>query len=511
MSEVGHTERDQSRKDFFISYNHNDEAWAEWIAYVLEKEKFTVTIQAWDFLPGSNFVVEMQKAASQCDRTIAVLSPDYLASMFTQAEWAVAFSVDPSGSKRKLIPVRVRMCEPPGLLRTIVYCDLLGLAEEVASAAVLRAVKGGRSQRTKAIFPAEAVPAIPLRPPHEASADSTGYPGVAAEMPDSAGSPIVKAAVDLLGLIRTTRTTFEAQARLRDSLVHSVAERLVLHPRGINYEDFLAKYADKLVPKEARTFQLIREFTKSILLDYNHKALAIINDNPKLEKHIPGVSELRSHLTLWLSKYHAIFDNNPSIALIYVGVDEGVPYPEKVERETWNYLKQTGTVNELLGSEQPPDPEFTERHSDSSNWSLSQLWRWEANELAIIKSQLASLDEKDVPEEIDIRFAELLSEALPPFVTIEKHAPAAEIIEAVHQILLVAGPQVGQHAFGLIEKANIALKNFGLFWQFKALLPLLPRLAMFNLSLDSPTNLNDLWSQAKRTLMDWADGHVRAR
>ena len=116
-----------------------------------------------------------------------------------------------------------------------------------------------------------------------------------------------------------------------------------------------------------------------------------------------------------------------------------------------------------------------------------------------------------MPEEIDIRFGKLLSEALPPFVPIEKHAPAAEIIEAVNQILLAAGPQVGQQAFGLIEKADTALKAPSLFWQFKALLPLLPGLATFNLSLGSPTNLNDLWSQARRTLMEWADGYVRAR
>jgi hypothetical protein len=361
-------------------------------------------------------------------------------------------------------------------------------------------VKGGRLQRAKAIFP-----------PHEASADSASYPGVAAEMPDTAGSPLVKAVVDLLSLIRTTRTTFEAQARLRDSLVRSVAERLVLDPRGINYEDFLAKYADKLIPKEARTFQVITEFTKSILRDYNHKALALINGNPQLEKHIPSVSELRSHLTLWLSKYDAIFDDNPGIALLYVGVDEGVPYPEKLEWETWSYLKQTGKVNELLGSEQPPELEFTERHSDSSEWFLFQLRRWEANELAIIKSQLASLDEKDVPEEIDIRVGEFLSEVLFPGAPIEEHAPAAEIIEAVNQILLAARHQVGQQAFGLIEEADTALKAPGLFWQFKALLPLLPRLATFNLSLGSPTNLNDLWSQARRTLMEWVDWFVRAR
>ena len=29
-------------------------------------------IQAWDFLPGGNFVVEMQKATVECERTIAV-------------------------------------------------------------------------------------------------------------------------------------------------------------------------------------------------------------------------------------------------------------------------------------------------------------------------------------------------------------------------------------------------------------------------------------------------------
>jgi hypothetical protein len=50
-------------KDFFISYNSADLAWAEWIAWQLEAAGFTTIVQAWDFRPGSNFVVEMQKAA----------------------------------------------------------------------------------------------------------------------------------------------------------------------------------------------------------------------------------------------------------------------------------------------------------------------------------------------------------------------------------------------------------------------------------------------------------------
>ena len=94
-------EPSETRKDFFISYNKADKAWAEWIAWQLEEEadeKYSVILQAWDFLAGSNFVVEMDKAASVAERTIAVLSPQFLSSRFTQPEWAAAFRRDPTGA-----------------------------------------------------------------------------------------------------------------------------------------------------------------------------------------------------------------------------------------------------------------------------------------------------------------------------------------------------------------------------------------------------------------------------
>lgn len=62
-------------KDFFISYTSVDKAWATWIAFILETDGHTVTIQEWDFRPGSNFAVEMDNALKQCPRMIAVLSP----------------------------------------------------------------------------------------------------------------------------------------------------------------------------------------------------------------------------------------------------------------------------------------------------------------------------------------------------------------------------------------------------------------------------------------------------
>ena len=114
---------------FFISYSHADKAWAEWIAWQLEAAGQSTVIQAWDFRPGKNFVLEMQRAVMETDCTIAVLSPSYPEAKFPQPEWAAAFSQDPQGKKRKLVPVRVRDCETEGLLEQIVDVDLVGVTD----------------------------------------------------------------------------------------------------------------------------------------------------------------------------------------------------------------------------------------------------------------------------------------------------------------------------------------------------------------------------------------------
>src|SRR5215468_7914028 len=104
-------------KDFFISYNSGDRSWAEWIAWQLEEAGYTTVLQAWDFRPGGNWALDMQQADVHARRTLAVLSPDFLTSAFTQPEWAAAFAQDPTGEKGVLVPVRVRTCNPEGLLR----------------------------------------------------------------------------------------------------------------------------------------------------------------------------------------------------------------------------------------------------------------------------------------------------------------------------------------------------------------------------------------------------------
>jgi len=162
-------------KDFFVSYTARDKPWAEWIAWQLERAGYSTAIQAWDFLPGSNFVVEMDKAAAGSERTLAVLSPDYLQSAFGKAEWAAAFADDPTGEKRKLIPVQVRETKLSGLLKPIVHIDLVGLDEAVARERLLSGLAPGRGPATPPPFPVDRRPAFPgpVAPPSEAEAAAT--------------------------------------------------------------------------------------------------------------------------------------------------------------------------------------------------------------------------------------------------------------------------------------------------------------------------------------------------
>src|SRR4029077_22704 len=57
---VGIGEGERAGWDFFVSYTEADRAWAEWIAWVLEADGYRVLVQAWDFVPGSNWVQGMQ-------------------------------------------------------------------------------------------------------------------------------------------------------------------------------------------------------------------------------------------------------------------------------------------------------------------------------------------------------------------------------------------------------------------------------------------------------------------
>ncbi|WP_232425165.1 nSTAND1 domain-containing NTPase [Pseudofrankia inefficax] len=152
--------------DFFVSYAHGDEAWAEWISWQLEEAGYRVVVQAWDFLAGTHFVHEMHRAAMSAARTLAVVSAAYLTSAFSEAQWQAAWMFDPSGRERRLVPVRVEDCPLPGLLGQLVSVDVFGRSRQTAREQLLAAVA---SERAKPDQP-------PRFPGQQAAAGAPGSP-----------------------------------------------------------------------------------------------------------------------------------------------------------------------------------------------------------------------------------------------------------------------------------------------------------------------------------------------
>ncbi|GAB2964999.1 FxSxx-COOH system tetratricopeptide repeat protein [Saccharothrix stipae] len=139
--------------DFFVSYTSADRAWAEWIAWELERDGYRVLVQAWDFVPGGSWVDRMHTAVQGAERTIAVLSTAYLSSAYGRAEWQAAWRDDPLGEGRKLLVLRVEDCERPGLLGSVTSEDLFGLSETAAEQRLRQAVRGALTGRAKPAAP----------------------------------------------------------------------------------------------------------------------------------------------------------------------------------------------------------------------------------------------------------------------------------------------------------------------------------------------------------------------
>src|SRR5260370_10782555 len=176
MTDTGEPRRVDSapepRWDFFISYTQTDRNWAEWVAWTLEEAGHQVLIETWDFVPGSNWQVGMQQAVARSERTIALLSPAYLRSVFGQQEWQSAQAADPRGFARKLVPIRLAECERPGLLARVRSFDLFDLDEAAARKRLLDQIGillAGRAKPVRAPdFPGPAASSVArsaARPP----------------------------------------------------------------------------------------------------------------------------------------------------------------------------------------------------------------------------------------------------------------------------------------------------------------------------------------------------------
>lgn len=218
--------------DFFVSYNKADRARADWIARVLEEFGYTAFIQARDIRPGSNFVLEMDRATIEADRVIAVLSPDYLAARYPQAEWSAALA------NGKLLPVRVRECELKGLLGAVAYIDLVGLDEPAAKKALVSGVQRPSDKPVKAARVPGSLPKV-WNVPHLRNPNFTGREELLQELRSALTSGRAAAIVPIAGLGGVGKT----QLALEYAYLHTADYEIVWWVRAEDPSTLIGDYA----------------------------------------------------------------------------------------------------------------------------------------------------------------------------------------------------------------------------------------------------------------------------
>jgi tetratricopeptide (TPR) repeat protein len=285
-------------KDFFISYNKADKAWAEWIAWTLEESGYSVVIQAWDFRPGNNFALMMDEASKGTSKTIAVLSESYLKAAYTQPEWAEAFTRDPSGNRQILIPIRVKECEPKGLKGPIIYIDLVGCSEEEARKAIMEGLKERGKPDEAPAFPAPTD--VATKPDEErVMPHAVQYPGASptdtTDSPDSeipwnipTGIPLFTGREDILTRIEETLTTSGAAALAQRQAISGLG--------GIGKTQTAIEYARRHRSRYKAVLWAVAETRESLLSDFT--AIAGVLDLP--ERNIQDQSLTVRAVKRWL-------------------------------------------------------------------------------------------------------------------------------------------------------------------------------------------------------------------
>ena len=119
----------EPEKDIFISYTQTDKEIAEKIAIFLEKQKIgnreiKVFYAPWDIKPGHNLINKINEGLTEAKFFALILSPDALNAPWPKAEAAAALHYDPSGYLGRVIPILVKDCQVPPLLRIRVWIDV---------------------------------------------------------------------------------------------------------------------------------------------------------------------------------------------------------------------------------------------------------------------------------------------------------------------------------------------------------------------------------------------------
>jgi hypothetical protein len=137
-----HSPPDKCYYDAFISYSHHDKTWVHGTLLLrLEAADLRVCIDFRNFELGAPSLTEMERAVLQSRKTLLVLTPDYLASEWTEFENILASTLDPAARRRRVIPLLLKPCKPPLRIRVLTHVDFTGSENELQFQRLVAAIR----------------------------------------------------------------------------------------------------------------------------------------------------------------------------------------------------------------------------------------------------------------------------------------------------------------------------------------------------------------------------------
>jgi hypothetical protein len=118
--------------DVFISYRHKLPS-MNWVRDILvprlEADGFSTIIDFRDFRLGAPLISEMNRAVIESRYTLAILTPSYLRSGFTELESIMAEHIGIQEGQRRLIAIMRERCKPRLSIQARLWLDMSNDAE----------------------------------------------------------------------------------------------------------------------------------------------------------------------------------------------------------------------------------------------------------------------------------------------------------------------------------------------------------------------------------------------
>ncbi len=133
-----------------------------------------------------------------------------------------------------------------------------------------------------------------------------------------------------------TVSAFQAQLKRRQQLANMIEKRLNIK-RHRQWEMFFSHYYQQMTKEELFVCAQIRAITDNGLYKNNQAIFNELAMNPDIFNEIQLSKKLYQHIDFWLTKYQGVFKKRKDMCLLYVGVEDGIPYPSGVDKyvKTW--------------------------------------------------------------------------------------------------------------------------------------------------------------------------------